>query len=88
MIEKLKAIANILNGLAVLNGANLEYKVESIYRDFGANLKHDTIVVYGDGIITGSFQIFSPRDLKEIDAGTYPIEEIVSLGNKYALKYM
>ena len=47
------------------------YEIQEVWMDFGSGTKHTTIVAYPeDGM---SWQIFSPRDLKEIENGEYTL---------------
>lgn len=64
MKEKLEFIAELMNGMSRDKGWNVVYSVRNVYIDYGANWSADTVVATYPN---GSFQIFSPRDLSEIE---------------------
>jgi hypothetical protein len=70
MKEKLEFIAQLMNGMAKAKGWNVVYSVRNVYIDYGANWSADTVIATYPN---GSFQIFSPRDLREIEENSFTI---------------
>lgn len=62
-----------------------KYKVETIWIDYGANWKDNTIVVYYNNRNNDldSFQILSPRDIKEIKSDCFADKDFYRLLNKH-----
>lgn len=78
--EKLSIIARFLESAMANKGLKVSYTVENVYRDFGAGTRHDTIVAqYGNR----EFQIFSPKDLDEIETRDFTIGDLNKLVNKH-----
>lgn len=79
-LENLNFAALLLNGIAKEKKVRIEYYVENIYLDYGAGITGDTIVAYTP---TGSFQIFSPRDLEFVKSGEFSLKSFVELFEKH-----
>ncbi|HHT97272.1 MAG TPA: hypothetical protein GXZ90_05205 [Clostridiales bacterium] len=65
----------------VMKDEPIKYEIEDVWMDYGAGIKHTTIVAYSTQV--GSWQIFSPRDKKEIENGNYTLNSFNTLVNKH-----
>lgn len=57
-----------------MKGEKIFYEIENVWLDYGAKIMHTTIVAYPhEGM---SWQIFSPKQLREIKLGTFTKEDV------------
>lgn len=78
-MENLELIKSMLEG--AMQDEQIVYTIQEVWLDFGAGIKHTTIVAYPKD--KTSWQIFSPRDLKEIESGEYTLNSFKTLVNKH-----
>ena len=78
-MENLELIKSMLEG--AMKDEPVIYEIQEVWADLGAGIKHNTIVAYPKDRM--SWQIFSPRDLKEIENGEYTLNSFKTLVNKH-----
>jgi len=83
-MENLQLVKAMLEG--AMKDEPIIYKIQEVWMDFGAGIKHTTIVAYPYLKDRMSWQIFSPRDLKEIDNGEYTLDSLKTLVNQHKEK--
>lgn len=66
-------------------GFHAEYKVENIWIDYGADWRDNSIVVYFQDKkgYTDSFQILSPRDIREIKEDKFADQDFYRILDKH-----
>lgn len=78
-MENLQLVKLMLEGAMIHEP--IHYEIEEVWLDYGARIKHTTIVAYP---VKGmSWQIFSPRDLEEIKNGKFDLNRFIKLINQH-----
>lgn len=57
----------------------VSYTIEEVWRDYGAGIKHTTIIAHPIG--SSNWQILTPKQLDEIRRGSFTINEINKLAD-------
>ncbi len=66
----------ILRDLILLNTPLKDVRIETCWEDYGAGIKHDTLVSYDDILLScGSYQMLCPRDTEKLRKGTFTIND-------------
>ena len=78
-MNNLELVKSMLKG--TMEGEPVNYEIEETWRDFGAGVKHTTIIAYPES--GSSWQVFSPKDLEEIESGEYNLNTFKTLINKH-----
>lgn len=79
---RLQEIAMYLENKIRNKGFNVNYEVKNVYWDYGAGITHETIVV-SDVNGDHSFQIFSPRELEDIENGKFKQKDADAIAEKH-----
>lgn len=84
-INNLQMYANRFQEEMEKRGFNANYKVENIWIDYGAKWRDNTLVVYFDNKEgqEDSFQILSPRDIREIKENKFSEEDFCRILDKH-----